>query len=426
MKRTSDGFGLQVPTNRGNLVDRIAARTNYINELQRAAFPAETASGSFSTNRCSTTDSGHLFASLKSLRDPAIASVDFYSSSTANYVGDMWNEVSGCWNASSYSFGFATQTSSLTTASERQGVANNFFANTNPDRNEASMGVTMIELLRGDIPSVLKNFRKMTEEAQSLRKTLGSDYLNIAFGWAPLISEAANLLKIGLSIDRAIYYESFRRQRQWDGPSVRTNAVVSGVSLGYTRSPVGTFNYGGSSVSAPYSSGNGISLSNIERVTVRQEDYSFTSRYTGIAKPPSLANYHMERALNMAQRLGVINDPQLIWELMPYSWLVDWFSTMGSSISNANTYSPMKGKYSVDYAYVTTKHVVEETLDFTTGKFNNPTLLRSFAWRNPVSYGATTCKWRDRATPFGFGTQLGSLSASQFGILVALGLAKSR
>jgi hypothetical protein len=311
-------------------------------------------------------------------------------------------------------------------SAERQGVANNFFANTNPDRNEASMGVTMIELLRGDIPSVLKNFRKMTEEAQSLRKTLGSDYLNIAFGWAPLISEAANLLKIGLSIDRAIYYESFRRQRQWDGPSVRTNAVVSGVSLGYTRSPVGTFNYGGSSVSAPYSSGNGISLSNIERVTVRQEDYSFTSRYTGIAKPPSLANYHMERALNMAQRLGVINDPQLIWELMPYSWLVDWFSTMGSSISNANTYSPMKGKYSVDYAYVTTKHVVEETLDFTTGKFNNPTLLRSFAWRNPVSYGATTCKWRDRATPFGFGTQLGSLSASQFGILVALGLAKSR
>lgn len=422
-------FGLITPTDRGSLLERLASRKAYLEEFQRAAFPAETDAGGFSSNRVSTTDSGHLFGTLKVLRDPYRGILDYYLNSTNYYKGDIWASVSGnlIYNQTPYSFGFPRSDASPLTVSAlaRQATANKLFSSTAPDRKDASLGQTLIELLRGDIPSLLKNFRSLMDDAMTLRKYAGSEALNIMFGWTPLINEAANVVKIGMTVERAIYYESFRRKRQWDGPSMRQdlsgNILLSSLNTPFLSS---SLIYPGETQGG--SSGGGSVTYSQQKELVAYEDYHFASRYTGLAKAGRRAESFSDQAMDTYKRLGLVEDPTLLWDLMPYSWLVDWFSTMGDSIANAATYSPISGKYSSDYAYLTTQHVVStegHLLRKVSGV--DPTVL-SHSIVSGRSGLICTSKWRTRATPFGFGTQLGSLNAGQYAILVALGFAKAR
>jgi len=423
----TDGFGIAVPSNRGSLVDRLAERKRYTDEVMRAAFPAETATGSVSTSRTSTTDSGHLFTVHKTVRVPYRGTLNYAHSNGNTSSGDCWGSVwtNSILNPSPHKFGFPGETSALylqVSDANRQGMANRYFAQTAPDRNEASLAVTIIELLRGDIPSVLKNFREMMAGMRSIKNLLGSDYLNITFGWTPLIVEYANLIKVGMNLDRAIYYESFRRKRQWDGPSVsgRRDGTVMISNLNTPYLSASMIKPGGT---PGISSGAGTNWVQ-DAGYVESENYHWASRYTGLAKPTRRANDFNDQAADVLKRLGLVDDPQMIWDLTPYSWLVDWFTTMGDSISNANVYSPIKGKYTVDYAYLTTQRTFSVEGSLIRRQFSDPTL--SFDIARSRSFYSNVTRWRSRATPFGFGTQLGSLNATQYAILVALGLARSR
>lgn len=422
-----DGFGVHLPEKGGNLIDKLSSRKAYIEEVQRAAFPVENNDNGTSTNRVSRSDSGHLFGKLTVFRTPIVGDYTVDSPGSSKHSGQLIMDLPGCYNASPYNFGFNTRSSVLATQSQRQGIQNMFFASSAPDRNEASLGVTLVELMRGDIPTVLRNLKKMIDDYQSIYKTMGSDYLNVVFGWQPLINEIASVIKVGMSLDRLVYYESYRRKRQYDGISSRTNSSISldfsghGTIPAYTypthiqRSGTGTSTL---DLNLPFEA-NGLE-------TLKKEDYHLTSRYTGLAKPTLRANYHNDRAMDIIKELGILDDPRFLWDLTPWSWFVDWFTTMGDSVSNAATYSPKKGKYAIDYAYVTSKHTVEERLSL--GRRGSSWLwgYASLAPRTAVSTAISVTKWRDRATPYGFGTRMGSLTAGQFGILTALGLARSR
>ncbi len=425
----AESFGIQRPSGKGSLVKQLAERKRYIEEFQRSALPAETQTGSASVNRISATDTGHLFVSHKTLRQPYRGFLHRVvpGTSAGYYEGDVWEKVDeGVTNNSPFSLGLpgenAINALGLTQV-QRQGVANRYFSSTAPDRNDAELAVTVIELLRGDLPTVLKNYRKMMGGYTKFRNYLGSEALNLTFGWAPLITEYLNLVKVGMTLDRAIYYESTRRKRQWDGPSVR-NALPTSVTLSGLAG--GIYNVAGMKPGyiVPPSSGTGMLFSQ-EGYVLESEDYHFTSRYSALAQPSSKANSFNDKAMEVIKRVGLVNDPELIWSLTPWSWLVDWFTTMGASISNAATYAPITGKYTIDYAYVTTQRTRSVSGSLT--KLSTPP-SNAVSYRVDLdkAFALSTTRWRDRATPFGFGTQLGSLSASQFAILVALGFAKTR
>jgi hypothetical protein len=249
---------------------------------------------------------------------------------------------------------------------------------------------------------------------------LGSDYLNITFGWTPLIHEYANLIKVGMALERVVYYESFRRKRNRDGPSA-SGSYPNTLFIVNNERPYGKYTL--QTGVAPSGSGFNQQWGQDAGWQAR-EDYHFTSKYTGLAKASRRAESFSDQAQDILKRLGLVDDPTLLWDLTPYSWLVDWFTTMGESISNAQTYSPVTGKYNVDYAYLTTMHTFDAK-----GQLTRPLSIAAgsrMTFSRPSSILTSTTKWRERATPFGFGTQMGSLTASQFGILVALGLAQFR
>lgn len=305
-------------------------------------------------------------------------------------------------------------------STERQMMANRYFADTAPNLNTASLAVTLAELLRGDVPSVLKNFRRMQRKS-SAAKYIGSESLNVLFGWSPILREVANVLTVMLTIDRMVYSETNRRKRSFDGPS---KTVTKKTELGAQQHFNG-HNLGGHQFVQLPATYSGLQFTT-DQTTVYSENYRFSSRYSAIAKPTLRSNGFADKAEEVLGQLGLIDDPTLVWNLVPWSWLVDWCLNLSASITNAHVYSPLRGKHAVDYAYLTSQltTVNEERLvsvrkTATTGSY-------TFYPLNRRGYSVGVSRTRDRATPFGFGTQLGSLSGTQFAILVALGLARSR
>jgi hypothetical protein len=345
------------------------------------------------------------------------------------FVSAGTNATPKVTNHSWITYPYLSSTASLTTAIQRQGTANAFFTDSAPERPTAHILTTVIELLRGDIPSLLKNYRRALFDYKNKTRSLnyvGGEYLNIQFGWMPLIQEYANMIKVFIGLDRMVYSESNRRHRAWDGPSAASAiADYSGRTLTHRQLVAGTgekFQYtsGTESFLAPHT------WTTREKILV-SEDYRFSSRYSALVKPSSKSNGFVERAEEVLRQLGLVDDPTILWELTPWSWLVDWAANIGNSISNAHVLSPLTGRHAVDYAYFTTQltsvqeqELVSATLAGTAWKTRYEKVLR------PNGYFSTVQRVRDRATPFGFGTQLGSLSAPQFAILIALGLARHR
>lgn len=177
-------FGIKGPRNNGNLVDKLADRKRYYEEVMRAAYPAETASGAQSTNRTSSSDSGHLFSTVKWLRVPIEVEFD-WSTFKSGLPNSSYTRINGRAFVSSavtigpkvenhawMSYPYNSSSGSLTTANQRQGTANAFFADSAPERPTAHILTTVVELLRGDIPSLLKNYRRALFDYRSKTRSL--------------------------------------------------------------------------------------------------------------------------------------------------------------------------------------------------------------------------------------------------------------
>lgn len=101
------------------------------------------------------------------------------------------------------------------------------------------------------------------------------------------------------------------------------------------------------------------------------------------------------------KKLGIVY-PSLIWDLIPWSWLIEWFVKVGKFIDRSWTKG--YGEWNCSYAYVTTK------------------LASTYAGMTYLQ----TCRW-----PIHPSTELevkapqaSALTSSQWGILAALGLSR--
>lgn len=120
---------------------------------------------------------------------------------------------------------------------------------------------------------------------------------------------------------------------------------------------------------------------------------------------------------------GVRLTPSLVYELLPWSWLVDWFSNLGHIVNNYN--AQLDENLVAKYAYV-----MRETEVVTTRKGTGvaryrttriPAVYNSEAFECSVTTTSRT-KSRVAASPFGFHLSLPDFSVWQLSILAALGL----
>jgi hypothetical protein len=127
-----------------------------------------------------------------------------------------------------------------------------------------------------------------------------------------------------------------------------------------------------------------------------------------------------------ADLMGLSLDPGTVYTVWPWSWLIDWFTSVGSAIRNL----ALSAKFGVvaEYAYVMCKesflYTAPGSVTVQTGK------QVAFQWVGPLITftGNSTTRYefrqREVANPYGFGITWNALSSFQLSILAALGLSK--
>lgn len=243
-------------------------------------------------------------------------------------------------------------------------------------------------------------------------KAVGSGYLGYQFGIKPYIKDLTDLTKSLLEFDK-----NLRQLVRDNGRAVRRKGKVSfNETVSDSRITAST---PGSILKPALPTQLYTGTYTSDRHTVTSLEFWFSGRFRYHLDPtrhgwgpiPDRERYQLQRIL-----YGVDpTDVTLIWQLMPWSWLIDWIVPIGPMIDNlVNDHTD---RLVADYAYIMGRAITSNTY-----------VVRG-ALRNTQPF-TTTCviidetKQRAVATPYGFGLSFTGFSLKQLAILAALGVTR--
>jgi len=243
-------------------------------------------------------------------------------------------------------------------------------------------------------------------------KSLGDEYLNVQFGWAPFISDLtkfATAAHNGHAILRQYERDSGKGvRRRYTFPTLDTTSITV-LPNGFPQPALNTLYY---SYNASRDGARTVSRREIT-------DTWFSGCFTYYLNMGDSARDRMERHAQEAKKLfGVRLTPDVLWNLAPWSWAADWFANTGDVIHNIAAFS--QDGLVMRYGYIMQHKIVADTYR-----------LSDFYWNNGTRFTPTTqtfiseTKVRKKASPYGFGLTFSSFTQGQLAILAALGLSRS-
>lgn len=278
-----------------------------------------------------------------------------------------------------------------------------------PTNSVADVSTAIGELFKDGLPSLIGHtFWK--DKTSNIRKQSGGEFLNIQFGWLPLVSDVK---KFANAIDKAdTVLAQYERdsgkvvRRRYNFPrerDVKEEVVAQNVQ---PYMPVNT--------SDLYDILVGRVVRVRETTRVRWFSGAFTYHLpSGTDSRSAMTRY----ALEAKKLLGLTLTPETLWNLAPWSWATDWFFNTGDVISNLTDWKT--DGLVMRYGYIMETVTVTDTYRH---EPNNPSKDYPYV---PVVKLVTTTKTRFRANPFGFGVIWSGLSPRQLAITAALGLSRS-
>jgi hypothetical protein len=271
-----------------------------------------------------------------------------------------------------------------------------------PTNPNASLNVALGELKREGIPRLPGS--SMRDRVDLARKS-GNEFLNIEFGWLPLISDvrsfADSVRRSRLLIEQYVRDSDRKiRRRYVPLPQTLETTLWSGTGIAH-----------GQNILCPNST--------ITRTTELRYWFSGAFRYH-----VPLADGFIGRLRNMESKanylFGTRLTPELLWNLAPWSWAVDWFTNVGDVVHNISTLGA--DGLVMQYGYAMREMRVVE---LHRGSYSFSDSVGSHAGTVSREIGS---QWKQRiaAHPYGFGIDDTSLSAMQLAILTALGLTRGK
>jgi hypothetical protein len=366
----------------------------------------------FAKNGNKGMDTGHPFSTEKRLLVPSHPSV-FLRSKVGSRSGWFRGAIT-------------PDSAGITRFTEPSVINTNFWGpkairDTIPTKPIANLSTTTAEILREGIPQAIGSILSLASRADFFR-SLGKEYLNAEFGWAPLVRELNNIAKIVINYD-AILHQYRRdsglivRRRYAYPPDVTYNtiATVSNAACNdVTWANAPDVNSKGANVFNSWAERLG-TLVVTDRV---YERYSFAGAYSYYLNIGSSAVDQSERFVQEANKLlGLRITPEVLWNLAPWSWLVDWVANIGTNLSNASALQ--SDGLVIRWGYLM-RHFVSHRRFTLTG----PVLSNGDRGPFSLTY-IVQRKERVKATPFGFGLNPNDFSAGQWAILAALGMSKA-
>lgn len=284
-------------------------------------------------------------------------------------------------------------------------------ARVNPTNAVASAGTALAELYREGLPKAVgASLWKL--RLDDIVKGAGDDYLNVAFGWNPLVSEIRNFaygLDNASKLIRQFHRDSGRVvRRRYSMPPVKSveSIVYQDNTTPHTLS------------SFPGMYKTGSPKGKVIRIRTKTKRVWFSGAFTYHSGMETYRPAAVMESLGYDARrlLGLELTPTMLYNLTPWSWAADWVSSLGDVISNLE--SQQRYGLVMPYGYLM-EHIV--TRDSYVWGGVNP--LVNDPPITPLTL-VTETKLRRPANPFGFGLTWASLDDTQKAILAALGISK--
>ena len=280
-----------------------------------------------------------------------------------------------------------------------------------PTRSGADMGIFLGEVR--EIPRMFattaKGFAQLWRDmGGSLKsfapKSVANHWLNTQFGWFPFLADLRDFYKTAKNLDKRL-----KQLRRDNGRWVRRKGVFSNdfeQTVVLNTSNVAGLNPSGSTYH--YNSPKGYQFA--MRKQTQRVWFSGAFRYWIPGDPDSW--WWNARATGLL--FGLRPSPSLLWELTPWSWLIDWWSDVGDAIANISSiyFDNLCAKYAYLMAHTTQEVQYAGMNNFITG----PVKLNYYA--------KIERKQRIEASPFGFGLTGGDFTNRQWSILGALGISR--
>lgn len=271
-----------------------------------------------------------------------------------------------------------------------------------PSNPNGQISTALGELYRDGLPAI-SGASTWKNRLQDIRDS-GHEYLNVEFGWKPLVSDirsAVHSMKNTTSILRQIERTGNRPiRRRFNFPPIHTETTTT-LSTNVWPHPIGVWgNMGGLK-------------GNVEKETVTDVNVWFSGSFGRFVTPGMQnANRFTEFEAKANALLGTRLTPETLWNLSPWSWLVDWQVDIGAMLSIL-TRQLLDGSV-MWYGYTMANSRKVDTYSHTAG------------YVPPMSV-TTDIKQRNMATPFGFGlSPQTDFSPKQLAILAALGITRAK
>jgi hypothetical protein len=275
-----------------------------------------------------------------------------------------------------------------------------------PTNSVADLSVFLGELVKDRLPSV--PLLRDIERKVGLAVKAGDEFLNVVFGWEPMIADLKKSAKAIQHAQKVIHQferdagKQVRRRYTFDTLSITDQALI-----GTNREA-----WYGPTSHGPTSTEMG------QGPLVRTREVTQDTWFSGAF------SYHMPSGylgngdvVGKADKLlGLELTPSVLWELAPWSWAIDWVTNIGDGLSNLSDWAQFG--LVLRYGYIMETTSVRDTYTLVTHGTNNST------WYPEPVVLDTVVKKRFKANPFGFGVTWEGLNPLQLAIAGALGITR--
>lgn len=291
---------------------------------------------------------------------------------------------------------------------------------------------------RGDLGQWFGELRDLPQLPFSLKnkvlkfKDLGSQYLNYVFGWKPFVKDLIKVYETSKKLHNILrYLRNHNNKWRRAGGTIKNEFTTTTEQIGNITTPVlSTWLYLDSSYSKA-------TLTKIVRDTVwfkARWKFHIDSSDLSITDPKDVWGSRLLRKL-----YGFELTPALAWELIPFTWLQDWFVNIGDVMANMSNsmYDNLVAKYAYVMRHRMFMNIYDQQVNMAS-TFPYPACAPDNRWINSGSVGlektlkvraviTAECKEREYASQWAFGgggVLDESLSPRQTAILYALGLSR--
>jgi hypothetical protein len=296
---------------------------------------------------------------------------------------------------------------SLTSNDDLDELGATAISRTKPTNPVAGLTQALIEIRRDGLPH-LASSQNWANRAQGARAA-GSEYLNAQFGWRPLVNDVTSFTGGVIHADSVIkqYKQGIGRptRKRYDFPtkSESTTTLISA-----NRWPFGPSGYWYAGDS------KGGQLWRTRDIVQNRWFVGCFTYYFPWQQAGALGDLAI-----LAHELGLEPSPELLWNVAPWTWALDWFANTGDVISNWTAFH--QDGLVMYYGYMMEHTIVTDTYSLV-GYKNS--FLGDIKPSDVVKVVET--KTRRRANPYGFGANFEGLSDFQASILAALGISRGR